>query len=512
MIDTIVRGYAVIRGVATDDEVELVPDGAVLVRSATIVAVAPYEELHRLSPDAQVLGSATTLVAPGFVNAHHHVGLTPFQLGAPDLPLELWLAAKIGLPSVDPYLDTLYSAFEMIASGVTTVQHLHVARGPAAEIVGQSSAILRAYDDIGLRASYSYGFRDQNRLAYEDDDVFLASLPTDLAAGLRPWFERQHIPLAVHLDWIMALVRELDQRADGRLRAQLAPANLHWCSDAALAAIGAASRRAALPMHLHLLETRHQKLYAARRTETTAVRHLHALGLLGPLTTLGHMVWADESDLDLVAATGTCICHNASSNLRLRSGTAPCMHFLKRGIVTAIGIDEAGLNDDRDMLQEMRLVQTLHRPPGLDEAEVPSAAQVFRMATEHGARTTPFAGRIGRLDPGYAADLVLYDWNEIATPYLAESVPFVDALLRRAKPQAVRSVMVAGHVIYEDGRFLGVSRSEVMAEIRAALVARPRPSQEARLAALRCALLPHLRQRYAGELPALAPNSPTDVA
>ena len=60
---------------------------------------------------------------PGFVNSHHHVGLTPFQLGSPDHPLELWFASRMAARDVDPYLDTLYG--DMLQSGITTVQHLH---------------------------------------------------------------------------------------------------------------------------------------------------------------------------------------------------------------------------------------------------------------------------------------------------------------------------------------------------------------------------------------------------
>ena len=62
---------------------------------------------------------------PGFVNGHHHVGLTPVQLGSPDMPLELWFVTRMVTRNVNLYLDTLYSAFEMIASGITTVQHIH---------------------------------------------------------------------------------------------------------------------------------------------------------------------------------------------------------------------------------------------------------------------------------------------------------------------------------------------------------------------------------------------------
>ena len=82
---------------------------------------------------------------------------------------------------------------------------------------------------------------------------------------------------------------------------------------------------------MHLLETAYQKAYAQRRTGTTAVRYLYDMGFLGPHLTLGHGVWLTEDDIDLVVETGTMICHNASSNLRLRSGVAPLNHFLARG-------------------------------------------------------------------------------------------------------------------------------------------------------------------------------------
>src|SRR3989442_7110387 len=101
-----------------------------------------------------------------------------------------------------------------------------------------------------------------------------------------------------------------------------------------------------------------------------------------------------------------------------------------------MGLDEAGINDDRDMLQEMRLVLRLHRVPGMDDV-VPTCPQVLRMATEDGAATTPYAGRIGTLEPGKAADLVLYSWRQIAYPYLDPDTGVVDALVHRAKTSVV---------------------------------------------------------------------------
>jgi cytosine/adenosine deaminase-related metal-dependent hydrolase len=248
-------------------------------------------------------------------------------------------------------------------------------------------------------------------------------------------------------------------------------------------------------MHIHLLETRRQDLYARQRFGRSAVAHLDRIGLLGPLTTLGHMVSADNDDLDIVAGSGACICHNCSSNLRLGSGRARCADFVARGIPTALGIDEAGLNDDRDMLQEMRLVLATQRTDDLDGGGV-SAATVFRMATEHGAMTTPFGARIGRLDPGRTADLVLHDASRIAGVYLDSSVPLIDALVQRSRPASVRTVMVAGHVVYEDGRFLRVDREAAERELAEDL-ARPLTDAEGRQQALARALPPYIRKVYA---------------
>ena len=58
----------------------------------------------------------------------------------------------------------------------------------------------------------------------------------------------------------------------------------------------------------------------------------------------------------------------------------PLNHWAARGVRVGIGLDEAGINDDRDMLQEMRLVLRLHRVPGMDDV-VPTCPQVLRQVT-----------------------------------------------------------------------------------------------------------------------------------
>src|SRR5437868_3114381 len=83
------------------------------------------------------------------------------------MPLELWFVTRLVMRNVNLYLDTLYSAFEMIASGVTTVQHLHGwLPGKLDQVDRGCDEAIRAYQDVGMRVSYSFAVRDQNRLVY----------------------------------------------------------------------------------------------------------------------------------------------------------------------------------------------------------------------------------------------------------------------------------------------------------------------------------------------------------
>jgi len=459
-----------------------------------------------------VLGSPDHVVAPGFVNGHHHVGLTPFQLGSPDYALEQWFASRMAARAVDPYLDTLYSAFEMLESGITTVQHLHGSRiGPAARVIEVADRILKAYEDIGMRVSYSYALRDQNRLAYEADEAFAARFAPPVSDRLLAYLHAQSIPVEDHHGIFTDLWERCGRNTRERARIQLAPANLHWCSDESLKALRDWSAKYRVGMHMHLVETAYQKEYARRRTGRTAFQHLVNLGVAGPQLTLGHGVWLSEEDIDLIAGTGTMICHNASSNLRLRSGVGPLNHWAARGVRVALGLDEAGINDDRDMLQEMRLVLRLHRVPGMDDA-VPTCSQVLRMATEDGAATTPYAGRIGTLESGKAADIVLYSWRQIAHPYLDPDTAVVDAVVHRAKTSGVALVMVAGEVVLRDGRFTRLDKEAALEELAASLRAPLTPDEEARRRLSR-EVFPVLERFYDGwldersRLPFYRPNS-----
>ena len=159
----------------------------------------------------------------------------------------------------------------------------------------------------------------------------------------------------------------------------------------------------------------------------------------GRSMTLGHGVWLNESDIERLAETGTCVCHNCSSNFRLRSGVA------------ALNQLRGGRHQHRDRHRRGRH----QRRPRHAAGDAAGAARASRArhgrrradacaGVPHGDRRAaprrpPFGAYIGALEVGRAADIVLIDWAQITYPYLDAETPLLDAVLQRAKTDGVRS-------------------------------------------------------------------------
>ena len=476
-------------------QAEIVEGQAIFVKNNKINEIGPTSVLRQKYKEIPEIGGENLFAMPGLVNAHHHLGVTPFQLGAQDHPLELWFAERLKMRNVPPTLDTLYSAFEMISSGVTTVQHLQSrAPGNLASVLDQSNKIIAAYKQIGMRASYSFALRDQNRMIYDSDENCLALLPPKHRPTLKKYFESFSLSISEQLEIFNILT---EQHAKNNLiEIQLAPSNLHWLSDKALETISRVAIDTGAKIHMHLLETPYQAEYARRRTGQSALEYIDKFGLLGPQLTIGHGVWMTEDDADLLAESGGCLCHNCSSNLRLKSGKADLSSFLSKNIPIALGIDEAGINDDRDMLQEMRLAYTLHRRPGHSSLN-PSAAEILRMATEHGAASTPFSGKIGRLEKGLFADILLLDLQSLAFPYQDFDIPLLDIIVRRAKRKSVDTVIIDGNVVFNKGKFTRVDEDTLLEEISKVL-SRAKTPEEVELRELSEIIMPAVKNFYSG--------------
>lgn len=467
--DLIVEAGHVLRGLDPAGAMVVARDAAIRIERGRIAEIGPVGDLAAGRENLPRIGGPGFVAMPGLTNGHHHFGLTPLMAGVPFAPLELWLPRFRAMRALPGRLDTLFSAIEMLESGTTAVHHIHSGLPADPELWdGVAGAVLGAYGEIGMRAGFSWMMRDRNVLAYAPDADVLGRMPADLRAWVEPGLAPSRLPMRTHMDFF----RRLRARWAGsdRVRIGLAPANLHWMSDAALVEAFGTAAAAGACVHMHLLETRRQAEFSRAVNGRGAVEHLHALGCLAPNVTLGHGNWMTEAELDLVADCGCILCHNASSGLRLGSGIAPVNALRARGGRVALGIDQSNIADDRDMTLEMKLVWALHRETGMF-SDRPDAAAVLGMATEHGAASAGFGGFAGRLDPGYAADIVLMSERALARPRINPRTPIAEQVLHRGSRAAIDTVLVGGEVVVRAGRVTRIDRDAAMEEIDAILAA-----------------------------------------
>ena len=484
---------------------ETIPEGGVAVDGERIVDVGELSVLRRRHPGAAETGSSSQVLMPGFVDGHHHQGVPPVRLGARSMSLEHVFTHRRALRGPNLYEDTLYGGVQLLAAGITTVNHLHVGRrGPWTQWREDAETVIRAYADAGIRVNFTFNYRDQNRLVYDGDAWFPQHLPEPLGTAMREFLEGQAVPRSAYLDELFVGLWESHGRntASGA-RVSLAPHNLHWCSDEAIEEILATARRYDVHVNMHLLESPRQKLYAHRRTGTTAIGHLHELGVLDDRMTLLHAVWATQADVELLAAAGTRVCTSVSSNLLMGSGIAPLELMHQRGVPLSLGLDEGGLSCDWDVFADLRLTQGLHHRPGaVDETITPDL--LLEMATVGAAASTEFRDDVGALAPGRFADFLVLDWDALNDPVGPTGPSVVDDLVYKAGKAAIASVVVGGREVVRDGRHVSVDRDELTREIRRQLQAQPSAEEERRLALL-ADVRPYVDRYWAGYgLPGLA--------
>ncbi|TFZ02582.1 hypothetical protein EZ313_15085 [Ramlibacter henchirensis] len=414
--------------------------------------------IERVQPS----GDATLLMPP-LANAHDHGrGIRTLAYGAFDAPVEAWVPATYTLPPVDPYLVAAAAFCRMARSGIGSAVHCHLSRDPRT-LVREAQAVSRAARDVGIRIAFVVPLRDRHRLGYGPDEAILRLLDAPDAEAIRARWLR---PIA-SIDEQVSVVDEIAAACDSpQFQVQYGPVGAEWCSDPLLERIAAASGASGRRVHMHLLESRYQREWADREYPEGIVRHLDQAGLLSPRLTVAHGTWLRPNECELLASRGVVVSINTSSNLRLRSGVAPLRHIREAGLKFAVGLDALAIDDDDDLLREMRLLRLLHGGTGFAPG-VPREA-VLEAACCHGAAAAGCAGA-GEIAAGGPGDLLLLDLKR-ETADLCEPLSDVATLLHaRATAASVRTLVVAGRTVVQDGKVCGVDEAAVVSELHAQL-------------------------------------------
>ena len=449
-------GYVVVSADAAP-----IKDGGVLVEDGKVASIGRADELVQRFPDAAVLGSAGDVVIPGLIDAHQHGrGISNIQRGVDDSFLEQWLTRLRGLWPVDPYLSTSIAAIRLLRSGVTTAMH-HFVSGGFIPLRDEMTACLKAYRDIGLRVTFTFDFRDQHSYVYAEDNAFVGGLSSSLSSAVKAQLPPRTIPLPARSRDFVREVRAAFESST--ILFALGPQGADWASDTLLAELADLAGSEGLPIHTHMLETRLQAQASLQTHGVTAVQRFNRFGLLCPRTSLAHMVWVDEPDLDILSAAGTAIVHNPASNLRLRSGIAPVPAMLQRGLVVGIGMDGLSMSDRSDFFEDLRLCASLHFDSSGDSL---APDRLWQMLYAGGAKATFWGDRIGSLKPGSYADAVVMTLpaSRLAAP-IDPTWRVMDRVLREGSPNAVKATVVGGRILLNNGKVCVADENELMNRI-----------------------------------------------
>lgn len=411
-----------------------------------------------------------TLAIAAPVNAHDHGrGLRTLAFGAVDDALEAWIPSLSREPKLDAYRRAAVAFARMAEGGIAATNHSH---GPQDEtnILAECEAVSRAAHDVGIHVAFAAPFTDRNPLAYGDQPTFLSAAEP----SLRPRLEARLGP-PKDVRAFLHLVDEMAAFEHRSFSLQYCPVGAQWVSDASLAAIAEASALSGRRIHMHLLETRYQREWADHAYPDGMLRRFDELGLLSPRLSVAHGVYLTEGESALLAERGVIVSVNTSSNFRLRSGIAPVGSFVMTGLRFGIGLDAQPLDDDDDMLREMRLLWLNHRGFGLED--VLAAERLFEAAAVDGRRAVIGEDGGGRIAVGAPADLLVLDYAGMAPDLLSAAADPTTVLLTRATRKHIRRLVVGGRVIVADGRCVTVDRAaleaELIAEARAAWAAAP---------------------------------------
>jgi cytosine/adenosine deaminase-related metal-dependent hydrolase len=407
----------------------------ILIEGDRIAAVAPG--LPAGGAD-QVIDASGRLVVPGLINAHYHSHDVLCRGLFEELPLEFWLlyTLPMGVSRSDEEVRarTLVGALESLRCGITTVQDM-LGLVPLTE--RQTDVVIGAYRDIGIRVVFS-------PMVWDIPAVAMMRKAERLPPEVREMLGTQPRPVRDQLDYLEHQFTRHPAR--GTLHWAIAPFAPQRCSPAMLEGCGALSARHDAAIYTHVYETRGQALIAREQFAKhggSLIGYLDDCGLLNPRLNIVHSVWISRAEIERMAAADAGIVLNQLSNMKLKSGIPPLLDMRDAGVRIGLGCDNCSGTDVQSVFQAMKMfcltaaVSDPEPGPGL-------AHEVLHHATLGNARTAGLSHCLGAIKPGFKADLILIDLNDVAyLPYnsAARQLVYTEA------GRGIESVMVDGRMV-----------------------------------------------------------------
>ncbi len=423
--DLIIRGGLVWPGAGF----EPVVDGAVAVSGQRIERLAPFSHLQGAIARAVVLGGPDRLVMPGLINGHTHLAMVLFRGLADDLPLMDWLEKHIwpaearAVSEEMVYWCGLLGLAEMLRNGTTTLADGYFCEAGA----------IKAVEEAGLRAVLAQGIIDFPAPGAPDPGEKFSLARRFLEAG-------RHLP--------------------DRIRLGLFCHSPYTCSPQTLLEAKALTQDFGVLCFIHLAETEAETELVLKNHGQRPAAFLDDLGFLDQSTVVVHAVHLNHGEIELLARRGVGAVTCPESQMKLASGRAEVKKWLEVGLRTGLGTDGAASNNDLNLFGEMGALARWHKGASGDPTTLPAEA-VLRAATAGGAEVLGL-GQVGRLAPGWAADVITLDLTQ---PNLMPLFNLPAQLVYAAQGGEVREVVVAGKVLLAEGELQTIDLATVRAEV-----------------------------------------------
>jgi 5-methylthioadenosine/S-adenosylhomocysteine deaminase len=406
--------------------------GAVAIEGDRIVAVGATSELRAAHPGAAEVDLRDCVVTPGMIDAHQHLTGDPLirscipDLLPPGASIFEWsVPVHAAHEPDDDEASAVLSAVEALCAGVTTV----VEAGTVAHAHSVAAGLTR----LGQRATL----------------------------GVWGW-DIEHGPFAAPADEVLdrqaAVIDAFP--AGGLIEGWVTLVGHDLASDELLAGAADLARARATNMTMHLSPTSSDPERYLERTGKRPVVHLHDLGVLGEQLLLGHGVWFDDAEVDLVLETRTAVAYCPWAYLRLGQGVcANGRHaeMAERGGRIALGCDATNAGDSIDILRTAAVAAGIARDARVDPTRF-GAHQAFELATIDGAAAIGMADRIGSIEVGKQADLVVHRTD---TPGWTPRGDVGLQLVWGTDGRSVRDVWVAGRQVVAGGRPTAIGHDEL---------------------------------------------------
>ena len=419
-----------------NDEMPFVENGAVAIEGTKIAAVGETEAIKKQYGDAEFIDAKGGVIMPAYINTHEHIysamarglsikGYNP--KGFLDILDGQWW-------TIDRHLtleQTKYSAVETLIScirnGVTTVFDHHASFG---QIGGSLFTIADVAKELGVRACLCYEISDRDGMDKARESVmenaefirYALKDDTDMIAGM----------MGMHAQFTI--------------------------SDATME-LAAANKPDEVGYHIHVAEGIEDLHDCLKKYGKRIVDRLMDFNILGEKTLLGHCIYINPHEMDLIKDTNTMVVHNPESNMGNACGCPPTMELVHRGILTGLGTD----GYTHDMIESYKVANVLHKHHLCDANA--AWGEVPKMLFENNAAIANryFKTPLGVLKEGAAGDVIVVDYNP---PTQLDASNINGHILFGMTGRDVVTTVANGRVLMKDREIKVIDVEEAMAKCR----------------------------------------------